>query len=534
MEMPGSAPQVGTPATLRSTVAREAAVVGLLTVVVAVASGLVDLPGRIADWSRSTVGPLDDVVLLLAASHLFMIVFGARRSRDLKAQHARRAQAEHELRERARTDPLTGLLNRAGLAEELRAAVDDEAAGGSPLAVVMLDLDRFKEVNDTLGHAVGDALLCAVAERLTGELRRGDVLARLGGDEFVVLLRDADPDAVRRATDRLLAGLRLPFDVDGIVLEVDGSLGVATSGTDPTELLRAADVAMYAAKADRSGIVVHSPQLDRHDPAQLSLFGDLRRGICDGELRVHYQPKATLADGRVIGVEALVRWEHPQRGLLPPSEFIGLAEATGLIRTLTDVVLARALEDCRRWRAEGTVLTVAVNLSARVLLDTSLPDRIAALLAEHGLSADCLELEVTESAAMQDPGQALDVLQRLRGLGVTLSVDDYGTGHASLSYLSRLPVSTLKIDRSFVSTMEVDGTDQVIVRSTIELAHALGLRVVAEGVETRRTWEQLVALGCDEAQGFWLGRPGPAEGVLARVAAIESSTTGDVVLHTGA
>jgi diguanylate cyclase (GGDEF)-like protein len=531
--MPIAGTPPGTPDALRSTVAREAAVVALLTVLVAIASVLADLPGRIADWSRSAVGPLDDVVLLLAASHLFMIVFGSRRARDLKAQHARREQAEQELRERARTDPLTGLLNRAGLAEELRAAVDDVAAGGPPLAVVMLDLDRFKEVNDTLGHAVGDALLRAVAERLTGELRREDVLARLGGDEFVVLLRHTEPDAVRHATDRLLAGLRLPFDVDGIVLEVDGSLGVATTGTDPAELLRAADVAMYAAKADRSGVVVHSPELDRHDPAQLSLFGDLRRGIRDGELRVRYQPKAALVDGRVLGVEALVRWEHPQRGLLPPSEFIGLAEATGLIRPLTDVVLTQALEDCRHWRAEGVALTVAVNLSARVLLDAGLPDRIAARLADFGLPADCLELEVTESAAMQDPGQALDVLQRLRGLGVTLSVDDYGTGHASLSYLSRLPVSTLKIDRSFVSTMELDGTDQVIVRSTIELAHALGLRVVAEGVETRATWERLVALGCDEAQGFWLGRPGPAEEVLARVAAIDSLTTGDVVLHAG-
>ena len=521
-------------APLRSAVAREAAVVAVLTVLVAVSSGMWDLPGRITDWSRSAVGPLDDVVLLLAASHLFMAVFGSRRARELKAQYARRAQAEDELRARARTDPLTGLLNRAGLAEELRSAVEGAAGGGSPPAVVMLDLDRFKEVNDTLGHAVGDALLCAVAERLTGELRRDDVLARLGGDEFVLVLRDADPDTVEHTTRRVLAALRRPFEVDGLALEVDGSLGVATSGTGPTELLRAADVAMYAAKADRSGVVVHSPDLDRHDPAQLGLFGDLRRGIRDGELRVHYQPKATLADGRVIGVEALVRWDHPQRGLLPPSEFIGVAETTGLIRTLTDVVLGRALGDCRRWRAEGAALSVAVNLSARVLLDTALPDRISGLLAEHGLPADCLELEVTESAAMQDPGQALDVLQRLRALGITLSVDDYGTGHASLSYLSRLPVSTLKIDRSFVSTMEVDGTDQVIVRSTIELAHALGLRVVAEGVETRGTWERLVALGCDEAQGYWLGRPGPAEDVLARVAAIEASTSGGVVLSAGA
>ncbi|WP_245177186.1 EAL domain-containing protein [Geodermatophilus sp. DF01_2] len=524
MPTPGNRPETLTG--LRSAVAREAAVVALLTLVVAVASGLWDLPGRVWAWSRSTVGPLDDVVLLLAVSHLFMVFFGKRRAADLKAECVRREQAERDLRERARTDPLTGLLNRAGLAEELAAAVDDVASGGRELAVVMLDLDRFKEVNDTLGHAVGDALLRAVADRLAGELRQDDVLARLGGDEFVVLLRGAAPDAVHRSTGRLLDALRLPFEVDGLALEVDGSLGVATSGADPAELLRAADVAMYAAKADRRGVVVHSPELDRHDPAQLRVFGDLRRGIRDGELRVHYQPKAALLDGQVRGVEALVRWEHPERGLLPPAEFIGLAEATGLIRPLTDVVLARALADCRRWRAEGRALTVAVNLSARVLLDTALPERIAGLLSDHDLPAACLELEVTESAAMQDPTQALDVLHRLRALGVTLSVDDYGTGHASLSYLSRLPVSTLKIDRSFVSTMELDDDGQVIVRSTIELAHALGLRVVAEGVETRRTWERLVAFGCDEAQGYWLGRPGPAEEVVAQVAAIESSTTG--------
>ncbi|WNV75141.1 EAL domain-containing protein [Geodermatophilus sp. DSM 44513] len=522
--MPGPGSGTGTPAALRSTVAREAAVVVALTVLVAVASAAADLPGRIAQWSRSTVGPLDDAVLLLAVSHVFMLVFGSRRARDLKAQSARREQAERELRERARTDPLTGLLNRAGLAEELGAAVGPAAAGGSRPAVVLLDLDRFKEVNDTLGHAVGDALLRAVAGRLTAELRSDDVLARLGGDEFVVLLRDADPDAVRHATDRLLAALRRPFDVDGMVLEVDGSLGVATAGTDAAELLRAADVAMYAAKADRSGVVVHTPALDRHGPARLGQFGDLRRGIRDGELQVHYQPRATLADGRVVGVAALVRWAHPQRGLLPRSEFIGLAEATGLVRTLTDVVLARALADCRDWRAAGRELTVAVDLSARVLLDPTLPRRVAALLAEHGLPAGCLELTVTGSAGVPDPAQALDVLRQLRGLGVTLSVGDDGTGHASLSSLSRLPVGTLRIDRSSTTTMDVDGTAHVIVRSTIELAHALGLRVVAEGVETARTWQRLRALGCDEAQGSWLARPAPAADVLAQVAAAESRT----------
>lgn len=503
----------------------EAAVVVLLTALVAVAGAMWNLPEQISAWSKAGAGPLDDIILLLAASHLFMIVYGARRGRELKAQTSRRDEAEVTLRHRARHDQLTGLLNRSGLTEELAAAVDDAASGGRALTAVLLDLDRFKEVNDTLGHAVGDELLRAVAGRLTHELRDGAVMARLGGDEFVVLLRDCLPPDAEAVTTRLLEALRRPFDVDGVLLEIDGSLGVAMSGDCDVDLLRAADIAMYAAKSQRSGVVVYSPHLDRHDPERLNVFGDLRRGIRDGELRVHYQPRAALAGGRIVGMEALVRWQHPERGMLPPADFIDIAEATGLIRPVTDIVLAQALDDCRAWRDVGLRLTVAVNLSARVLLDSELPDRVAELLRSHGLPAACLELEITESAAMKDPTQAMMVLRRLRQLGVALSVDDYGTGHASLSYLSRLPVGTLKIDRSFVSTMELDDNDKAIVRSTIELAHALGLRVVAEGVETRRAWEQLLAFGCDEAQGFWLGRPGPAEDVPARVAAIESMTS---------
>jgi EAL domain-containing protein (putative c-di-GMP-specific phosphodiesterase class I) len=307
---------------------------------------------------------------------------------------------------------------------------------------------------------------------------------------------------------------------------VDASCGIAVDGGragggSAADLLRRADVAMYAAKSDHLEVVCYDPSLDAHTPEQLALYGDLRRAIRDGELVVHYQPKVGMQGGRVLGVEALVRWQHPQRGLVPPALFIPVAEQTGLIRTLTDVVLGQALSDCRRWRAEGVELPVAVNLSARSLLDTGLPDRVAALLDEHAVPAALLELEITESAAMQDPGRALGVLHQLRGLGLHLSVDDYGTGHASLAYLTRLPVDTLKIDRSFVQTMELDPGDQTIVRSTIDLAHNLGLRVVAEGVETRAAWDELTRLGCDDAQGYWLARPAPAGDVLPCVRLIE-------------
>ncbi|WP_158550731.1 bifunctional diguanylate cyclase/phosphodiesterase [Geodermatophilus sp. TF02-6] len=506
---------------LRARVSREAALVAVLTVLVAAASVAWDLPARLAGWSaQHRAVPLDHVVLLLAVSHVFMAVFGARRAAELKAQFRQRAQAEEELRVRARTDDLTALLNRPGLAGELASALADTAAGGPDTTVVLLDLDRFKEVNDVLGHAVGDALLRAVATRLTGELPPDTVLARLGGDEFAVLLRGRDDAATGQLTTALLAALRRPFDVDGAVLEVDGSVGVVSSRDGADDLLRAADVAMYAAKAERSGVVGWSPGLERSDAAQLALFGELRRAIGAGDLRVHYQPRVGLAGGRVRAVEALVRWQHPRRGTVLPGEFIGLAEATGLIRPLTDAVLEQALADCRRWADQGLSLAVSVNLSARSLLDEELPDRVAGLLGAHGLPPSSLELEITESAAMKDPDRAVRVLARLRGLGLRLSVDDYGTGHASLSYLSRLPVDTLKIDRSFVSTMELDGNDRAIVRSTIALAHHLGLRVVAEGVETRRTWGQLAAFGCDEAQGYWLGRPEPADDVPARVAAV--------------
>ena len=499
---------------LRARVLTEACVVLVLTLAFGVSSAVLDLPDTLG-------GPWDDVVLVLAFSHLLMMVFGKRRSEELKAEVESRRTAELELRHRARHDPLTGLLTRGALVDEIDLAFAARTEGAPAAAVLLIDLDRFREVNDTLGHHVGDALLRSVAHRLREELREDTVLARLGSDEFVVLLRGADAADAGQVAGRLLGAVRRPFCVDGLSLEVDASCGVAASAADAADLLRRADVAMYAAKADHLGAVVYHPSLDTDAPDQLALFGELRRAIRDGELVVHYQPRVDIGDGRVVGVEALVRWQHAQRGTVPPAQFIPLAEHTGLIRPLTEAVLDRALADCRNWRAQGSTWTVAVNLSARSLLDPDLPTRVQELLARHGLPASCLELEITESAAMNDPGRALDVLHRLRDLGLLLSIDDYGTGHASLAYLTRLPVSTLKIDRSFVQTMELAPSDEVIVRSTIELAHSLGLRVVAEGVETRATWDELARLGCDEAQGYWLARPGPAAEVAAHVVAIE-------------
>ncbi|WP_142027376.1 putative bifunctional diguanylate cyclase/phosphodiesterase [Blastococcus colisei] len=497
-------------AALRVRVLREAAVVLALTVSFGVASVVWDLP-------QLLTGPLDDAVLILAFSHLLMMVFGKRRSDELKAEADSRRLAEEELRHRARHDALTGLLNRSALVEEIDAAV----AADAEVAVVLVDLDRFTEVNGTLGHHVGDALLMAVSDRLSDGFGSDAVLARLGGDEFAVLLSGAGTPEAELAAERALQSVRRPFPVAGLSLEIDGSCGVAVGGSTAADLLRHADIAKHAAKADRLGFVVYRPELDAGAPEKLALFGDLRRAIRDGDLLVHYQPKVRVEDGRVVGVEALVRWDHPDRGMVPPALFVPVAEQTGLIRPLTDAVLDRALADCATWRRQGLDLTVAVNLSARSLLDLSLPERVAASLRTHALPSSCLELEITESAAMKDPGRALEILHRLRALGVHLSVDDYGTGHASLAYLTRLPVGTLKIDRSFVQTMELDSSDRVIVRSTIDLAHGLGLRVVAEGVETRATWAELAQLGCDEAQGFWLARPGPGETIPAGVTELE-------------
>ncbi len=439
-------------------------------------------------------------------------------SRRLR-QHARDNQR------RAQHDELTGLPNRTLFADLARdAVVSARRRAGGGVAVLLADLDRFKQVNDALGHHIGDQLLVAVGERLRDWVREGDTVARLGGDEFAVLLPEArGVDEAREVADRLLTVLRAPFLVDGIVLEMGASVGIACypdHGKDATRLLQCADVAMYTAKvAHRT--MTYDAALDVNTPARLALYGELRRGIDEGQLTVHYQPRVEIETGRVIGAEALVRWQHPDRGLVQPDDFIPLAEQTGLIRPMTLWVLRTALHECVRWRAAGHELSVAVNLSVRSLLDDGLAAEVAELLDESGLPPSALELEITETTAMVDPGRSLVVLGELHALGLKLALDDYGTGHSSLAYLHELPVDTLKIDRSFVTAMDTSSQDATIVRSTIDLARNLGLQVVAEGVETRNSWQTLTDLGCDSAQGYWLARPERADRLLALVVRLE-------------
>jgi len=429
-------------------------------------------------------------------------------------QFVERARAEEAVRHQATHDALTDLPNRAFLHERVIATLDAAAPSARSLALLLLDLDHFKEVNDTFGHEQGDALLREVAARLRGAVRVGDTVARLGGDEFAVLLPGADAAGATRVVADLHAALDTPLQVEGQALRVGASVGIALGpvhGADGPTLLRRADVAMYVAKRARTGHAVYDPAQDQHSPARLALVGELRAAIEQGALTLHYQPQVDLGNGRVCGVESLVRWPHPERGLIPPDAFIPLAEQTGLIAPLTEWVLGEAMRQARAWQRAGLLLAVSVNLSMWNLHDPTLPDRVAALLREHGLSPAWLRLELTESALMADAERALAVLTRLAALGVGLAVDDFGAGYSSLAYLKKLPVNELKIDKGFVRELATDATDAAIVTSTVALGHALGLRVVAEGIEDRATWEALVGMGCDTAQGYYLSRPLPAD-----------------------
>jgi diguanylate cyclase (GGDEF)-like protein len=380
---------------------------------------------------------------------------------------------------------------------------------------MILDLDRFKEVNDTLGHHNGDLLLKQIGSRLTAALRESDSIARLGGDEFGVLLPQiADGDEALAVAEKIRQALREPVALNGISLDLAATIGIAVypeHGDDVVTLLQRADVAMYLAKEDHTGCELYLPERDEYSPARLALVAELRRAIDQEELVLHYQPKAELKGGRVVGVEALVRWQHPERGLLRPDEFVPLAERTGLIKELTLRVLEAALHQLRAWQENGLQLSVSVNLSARDLLDLELPETVERLLRKYDLPPNRLELEITESVILADPMRARLVLNRLSAMGVELAIDDFGSGYSSLAYLKRLPVRQIKIDRSFVMNMEQDENDAVIVRSTIDLGRNLGLRVVAEGVESEATWSDLARLECDLAQGYYLSRPIPAQ-----------------------
>ncbi|HVM52276.1 MAG TPA: EAL domain-containing protein [Acidimicrobiales bacterium] len=408
-------------------------------------------------------------------------------------------------------DALTGLPNRMLFHQRVEQALSRSARVAQKVGVMLLDLDRFKEVNDTLGHHNGDLLLQEIGERLRRTIRAGDTVARLGGDEFAVLLPElSGSEAAVAAANGIRHALERPVSIGEVTLDVGASIGIAVwpdHGDDAATLLQRADVAMYAAKAAQDSVDVYDPNRDTYSLERLALVGELRRAIEQGELAVHYQPKADTRTGRVIGMEALVRWFHPRRGAVPPEEIIRVAEQTGLIRPLTLFVLAQALRQCRSWRRAGFAYDIAVNLSLRNILDVELPNDVLRLLDDVGLPSSALTFEITESSIMADPVRTEAVVSRLRSMGVAMAIDDFGTGYSSFSHLKRLPVDEIKIDRSFVQHMATDASDFTIVRTIVDLGRNLGIRVVAEGVEDPETWERLASVGCDVIQGYVLTRP---------------------------
>ncbi|MEV6670322.1 bifunctional diguanylate cyclase/phosphodiesterase [Streptomyces sp. NPDC051162] len=424
-----------------------------------------------------------------------------------------RARAEEQLR-----DPLTGLPNRQWLLERTWNALDEAERAGTRAALVLIDLDRFRSVNDTLGHLAGDRLLLQIAERLRLALPRDAEAARLGGDEFAVLIPTADSlTSAQRVARSLVAALGSPLDLEGLTLVLEASAGVAVypdHALDAGDLLRRADVAMYQAKRDRSGVEVYEARRDGNTLDRLGLLGDLRRALDAGEVELHYQPKVGF-DGHVEGLEALVRWVHPERGRVSPDEFIAIAESSGLMPRLTEYVLETALGQVAKWRAMGLNVPVAVNVSPRDVHTPGFAGSVAARLARHGVPPGALQLEITEHVLLEDPQRAADTLAGLTGHGVKMSLDDFGTGYSSLVHLRRLPVSELKIDRSFVARLAIDTEDAEIVRCTLDLAHSLGLLVVAEGVEDDETWERLRDLGCDAVQGWLVAAAMPPDEMTA-------------------
>ncbi len=436
-----------------------------------------------------------------------------------RTMQERIASRESRIMDLAYRDTLTGLPNRAMYIEHLEESLVEAVDARRPVAVLLMDLDHFKYVNDTLGHSIGDQLLCEVSRRLVTAVKgHASIVARLGGDEFAILLPSDGPEAGEMVARAICRALESPMTLEGHQVDVRASVGIAIfpdHGLERSTLLRHADVAMYAAKRNNTGTMVWDPRYDEHSSERLSLMGDLRKAVDQDQLALVYQPKVSLSSDHQLAVEALVRWQHPSRGLVPPVEFIPFAEQTGYIRAITHWVLAHAIAQCAAWRSEGLPMNVSINISARDLMDDQLPEKFSALLSEHGCAARWLSLEITESAILDDPGRAIETLQRLSELGCKIAIDDYGTGYSSLAYLRRLPLNELKIDKSFVMGMVEDASDAVIVRSTIDLAHNMGLAVVAEGVEDEATLERLRALGCDMVQGFLLSRPMRADEVVA-------------------
>jgi len=430
---------------------------------------------------------------------------------------------EREIRRLAYWDTLTDLPNRAQFAALLDEAIAQARDGGRPCHVLMMDLDRFKNVNDVLGHSFGDALLREVAARLQSQMDGPPyTLARLGGDEFALLMPAASLDDAKAVAARILKSLEHPIALDEQNVDLGAGIGIAgypAHGSDARSLLSRAEVAMYAAKTSGNEAVVYDPAADKSSQQSLSLLGELRRAADEDQFRLYVQPKVNLATGKVAGVEALLRWAHPERGMVFPDHFIPFAEKTGFIRAITAWVLERSAALAAQLAAAGTPLRVSVNLSTRDLMDQELPAKFAAVLARHTLQPATFCLEITESAIMDDPVRAQQTLEGLHAMGVALSIDDFGTGYSSLAYLKRLPVQELKIDKSFVLNMERDAGDAKIVRSTIDLGHNMGLKVVAEGLENLAVWELLAKMGCDQGQGYYISKPMPAEQLAAWLAA---------------
>jgi diguanylate cyclase (GGDEF)-like protein len=421
----------------------------------------------------------------------------------------------HLLQHQAMYDNLTSLPNRALFADRLQQAMLIGRREKQPFALIAMDLDRFKEINDTLGHEAGDRVLQHVANCVRTCLRESDTVARMGGDEFAILLATAgDQDGAIAASRKILKALEEPLEIAGQKVEIGASLGIVMfpeHGEDPAVLMREADAAMYLAKQTHGGYKVYSADLGQGADDRLALQGELRHAIANHELVLHFQPKIDFTANRVHGVEALVRWQHPKHGLLAPDKFIPLAEQTGLIKALTYHVLRSALQQCEEWQRAGIDLSMSVNISAINIQDPEFPGQVAALLKEFTVSPAHLELEVTETAVMAEPVRAVACIKKLSALGLQIAIDDFGTGYSSMSYLKDLLVAKIKIDKSFVKDMAVNHNDAVIVRSTVELGHNLGLKVVAEGVETEAVWDRLKALGCDDAQGYYMSRPLPLD-----------------------
>lgn len=432
--------------------------------------------------------------------------------RELRQAERRRQHknAEEKIRYMAYYDSLTRLPNRHLLMDRVQQAVLYGNRNKTTVALMVIDLNRFKEINDTLGHHRGDIVLQQVGERLQQTLRKSDTVAYLGGDEFAVLLQPGNPGNTILVAEKIIKSLQPPLIIGDLPITIEASIGIAyypDHGKSVESLLQHADVAMYLAKETGAGYSIYSAEQDQHTPRRLLLMTELRKAIEQDQLFLQYQPKIQLQTGRTVGAEALVRWQHPDYGLIPPDQFIGLAEKTELIKPLTRWVLEKVQHEFTALWNDGVKMPVSVNLSTRNLHDPILPEQFSEILRSSGTSPECIEVEITESAIMIDPLRAREAMDILKTMGIRFAIDDYGTGYASLAYLKNLPVDEIKIDKYFVMNMTQDTTDAVIIRSTIDMAHNLGLTVIAEGVEDQGTWDSLMALGCDAAQGYFMSPP---------------------------